>query len=66
MPLLDEYYARRDNPPQDLAKRILFTIMDDILDRKRFDNAWDNFDDEVREEIFTSNLAAIQNEIAKV
>ena len=51
MSLLDEYYDRRDNPPEDTTKKIVFAILDELDGRKGFDCFWDEIDGEVREEI---------------
>lgn len=63
MSLLDEYYDRRENPPADAAKRILFDVIYDITGRKGFD--WDEIvdDNEVKEEILKTNLEKIRRHL---
>jgi hypothetical protein len=63
-PLLTEYYDRREKPPTDPAKKILFAVMDDLLDRRGFDNAWDGCDRDIQEEILTTNLENIKRVMA--
>ena len=62
MPLLDEYYECRQNPPDDVAKRILFDVIDDITGRGGFD--WDEIcDPETKEEILETNLEKIRRHL---
>jgi hypothetical protein len=60
MSLLDEYYTRRENPPDDVAKRILFDVVDDIIGRRGFD--WDEIidDPEIKEDLLRTNLEKIR------
>lgn len=38
MPLLEEFWNRHEVEPTDPAKKILFAVLDNLLDRKGFDN----------------------------
>lgn len=59
MPLLEEFYRRRNQILEDTAKQILFSVIGDLTDRKGFDNAWDDIGEETREEILQTNLEII-------
>ncbi|MFA6436751.1 MAG: hypothetical protein WC242_01365 [Candidatus Paceibacterota bacterium] len=64
MSLLDEYRNCSTNPPTDVAKRILFDVIDDITSRSGWD--WDDdpvVDDETKEEILETNLEKIQRHL---
>ncbi len=63
MSLLDEYDDRRQNPPDDVAKRILFDVIDDITGRRGFD--WDEIidDREIKEELLETNLEKIRRHL---
>jgi len=64
MTLLEEYQDRYQKPPTELAKQILFELIDDLTCRKGFD--WvENCDLETREEILETNLENIQNRLKK-
>ncbi len=63
MSLLDEYYKHHKNPPDDVAKRILFDVIDDLTSRKGVDSAWDECDDEIKEEILETNLEKIRSHL---
>ncbi len=65
MPLLEEYRNRRENPPTEIAKRILFALMNDILGRKGYDDVWDDTDGADKEELLQTNLAEIQSILSK-
>jgi hypothetical protein len=62
MPLLDEYYDSLKTQPHDKAKKILFAVMRDLLDRKGFRHIWDETGDDIKEEILESNLKNIQEQ----
>lgn len=63
MSLLDEYYDRYKNPSDDVSKRILFAVVDDITGRKGFD--WDEIigDNEIKEELLETNLEKIRQHL---
>lgn len=63
MSLVDEYYESGEKPPREIEKKILFGVFNDLLGRKGFDNAWDDVDDEIREEIFQENLNIIKGNL---
>ena len=63
MSIREEYYGRFQNPPKDKAKKILFAIFEDILDRRGFSGAWDETDEETQNEILATNLATIQKNL---
>ena len=64
MPLLDEYYNRHDNPPQDPAKKILFAVINDLTGRSGFDGCWDGMRKEDQEELLNTNLRKIQKQMS--
>ena len=60
MPLVEEYDSRREQVPVGPAKKILFDVMDDLLNRRGFDNTWDDADDDTREELFGTLLGIVE------
>ena len=60
MSLLDEFCNSHVDKPTDPAKKVLFAVMNDLLDRSGFDNAWDGFDEDVMEEILGTNLEIVR------
>jgi hypothetical protein len=65
MNLLNEFLDSHSTPPQDLAKRILFAIFDDLTDRRGIRHEWDNCDKEIQNEILEENLARIKKELGQ-
>lgn len=63
MSLLNEYYDRDKKKPTDPAKRILFAVMYNIGDRRGLH--WDDFDEDVQEEILATNLEIIHKLLPK-
>ena len=63
MSLVDEYYKRLENPPQDKAKRILFGVCNDLFDRKGLEQEWSDFDGDIQEEILETNLGIIRQHL---
>ena len=63
MSLLNEYYDRDKRKPTDLAKRILFAVLYNIGDRRGLH--FRDFDEDIQEEIFTTNLKIIRNLLPK-
>jgi len=59
--LEEKYYEAK---PTDPAKKILFAVLDDLFGRRGLDNAWDDIDDDVKEEILASNLEIVRKNIA--
>lgn len=57
--LLEQFLGRYGNPPEDTAKKILFTVLADLFGRRGLDAEWDQCDDEIKEEILETNLAKI-------
>lgn len=64
MPLLDEYYNRHDNPPQDPAKKILFAVINDLTGRSGFDGCWDQMRKGDQEELLNTILRKIQKQLS--
>ncbi|MBP9727768.1 MAG: hypothetical protein KBD27_00155 [Candidatus Moranbacteria bacterium] len=58
-PLVDEFLNRHEKKPTEPAKKILFAVLDDLFGRKGLDNAWDDIDDEIREELLETNLEIV-------
>lgn len=63
MSIIDEYYNRRKKPPVDPAKKILFKIFGDILDRRGFVHNWDGIDEDVKIEILETNLKNVKKNL---
>ena len=64
MSLVDEWYNRREDPPQDTAKKILFGLLGNLNSRKGFDYFWGDLDSDIREEILQENLDLIKKNLA--
>ena len=62
--LLKKYYKRKTILKNDLPESILFTLMEDLLDRRGFGDVWDDCDEVVKEEILQTNLKKIQEQIS--
>jgi hypothetical protein len=45
--------------------RIVSAILDDVTDRRGWRQAWDSFDDDVREEIIARWIELVQTELLK-
>ncbi len=63
MSLLDEWYDRDEKKPEDPAKKILFAVLDDLLDRSGFDDGWGMADSETKEEILATNLEKVRSNL---
>lgn len=63
MTLLQKFQDRRNNPPSDIAERILFELMNDLTDRRGFHQEWDAVDDEIKEDILQVHLGIIQKNL---
>ena len=63
MALLDEFQNRYDVKPTDPAKKILFAVLNDLFGRRGLDNGWDAIDDDVREELLSTNLELVQRNL---
>ena len=63
MSLLEEFNNRYKESPTDPAKKILFRVLGDVFGRRGFDNAWDDIDDEIREELLAENLEIVKNNL---
>ena len=63
--LLDEYYDRHSNPPKGIAKKFLFAVFNDLFGRSGLDNAWDDIDPEIQEEVLQSNIELIKKNLIK-
>ncbi len=59
--LLDEYEERYSNPSPDVAKRILFSLMDNILGRSGYVNVWDSTQSKDKEKLLQTNLEMIRS-----
>lgn len=63
-PLLDEYEKRYEKPPTDAEKRILFTVIEDIMSRKGWKWDWENeVSDATKEEILETNFRKIRRPV---
>ena len=60
MSLLNEYYDRKENPPEDIAKKILFDVLSDIGGRHRLE--WEKIikNRKTKKELLESNLKKIR------
>ena len=58
-----EYFERREKPPEDQAKKILFEVFGNILDRRGFRQNWDQIDEDVKIEILETNLKKVQKHL---
>ena len=61
--LLEEFRSRYEKKPTDPAKKVLFAILNDLFGRKGLDNAWDDIDDDVKEELLNSNLDLVRKNL---
>lgn len=66
MSLLDEYRDKLENPPEDLAKKILFDVIDDITGRRDCDFLGVIEDDEIEDEILSTNLEIIRKHLSTI
>lgn len=61
MTILDEYNTT--NRPDTLAKRIAFRVLDELLDRKGFNDLWGNIDHEIQNDILSSLIEIVEKEL---
>ncbi|AKM77864.1 MAG: hypothetical protein UX49_C0049G0002 [Candidatus Wolfebacteria bacterium GW2011_GWC2_46_275] len=62
--LLEEFQERYTTKPTEPAKKILFAILGDLTGRRGLDNAWDDIDDDVKEELLESNLEVVKKNMS--
>jgi len=66
MDLLEEFLDYHVNPPEDVAKRILFAIFHDLTDRGGIGGEWDMTEEKIQNQILESNLSSIRKELAAI
>ena len=62
MRLIDEFNDGRTNEP-DLAKRILFMVFNDLIQRVGFNSFWHSLGVDIQNEILEKNLRTIKEEL---
>lgn len=63
MSLLNEYYDQREQEPTDAAKKIAFAVLDNLTGRKGFDNAWDDVDHDIQEELLADLIETVRKHL---
>ena len=61
--LLGEFRDHQQNPPTDLAKKILFGIFHNLAGRSGLDRVWGGFDDNHKERVLRANLDMIRKNL---
>lgn len=56
---LKRYYNSHDLPDITQAERIVFSIIDDITDRKGLSDEWDAIEDGIKSEIISTHIEIV-------